>query len=406
MAKYSFSQINTYKQCPLKYKFVYIDRIPQPEQWLSAELLLWNSVHFALEKLYNSVSNFKTPELDEVVQNFNNYWNSEVEKALKEWKWEVNTHGDNTVDDYKTRGIEYLKSYYNNYHPFTQSKTVDTESTFVFQITDWVYFNWFIDRLDKDWSIFVINDYKTNKKINDKESHKEQLTLYWLGVYEKYWNYFTKLKARLVYLALDIVDEWELTKEMLDEVKQKYLSYIKEIELNKSRLSNWDKEAFKPCSSWLCRFCDFETICPLFTHAYYTDEVVDWLSEKTIKWLIDEYAELTKKKSEIEAWVENIKAMLIKYIDTKKEQWEIFKVLYWNKFKISFSNQPNFTQIDKVKFEEMIKELWLLPQILAISHHKVNALFKDWTLAVENFEGIIEKTESKRFSVWMYEWDE
>jgi len=37
-----------------------------------------------LEKLYNSVSNFKTPELDEVVQNFNNYWNSEVEKALKE----------------------------------------------------------------------------------------------------------------------------------------------------------------------------------------------------------------------------------------------------------------------------------------------------------------------------------
>jgi len=39
-------------------------------------------------------------------------------------------------------------------------------------------------------------------------------------------------------LALDIVDEWELTKEMLDEVKQKYLSYIKEIELNKSRLSN------------------------------------------------------------------------------------------------------------------------------------------------------------------------
>ncbi|MEI6774213.1 MAG: PD-(D/E)XK nuclease family protein [bacterium] len=43
-------------------------------------------------------------------------------------------------------------------------------------------FRGFIDRLDKEGEMFIINDYKTNKNLppESKEEYREQLTLYGL----------------------------------------------------------------------------------------------------------------------------------------------------------------------------------------------------------------------------------
>ncbi|MBQ2600248.1 PD-(D/E)XK nuclease family protein [bacterium] len=40
MSKYSTSQVQTYVQCPLKYRYHYVDKIPVPEFVETADTLL------------------------------------------------------------------------------------------------------------------------------------------------------------------------------------------------------------------------------------------------------------------------------------------------------------------------------------------------------------------------------
>ena len=223
MSKYSFSRIQTYKQCPLKYRFKYIDRIKDQDFTLTADLLLGSAVHYALEKLYEEISNFKSVEEEKLLEFFYSYWNSEVE-SLKASGEELLVREGSIEGDFQLRGEEYLKAYYENNTPFDKIKVVDTEANVSFALDEDVSFAGFIDRLDKDGDTFVINDYKTNKRLptENKDSMKEQLTLYAIGVKEKYGKYLKKIKARLYFLHFDIEDTWEITDELLFEVTEKY----------------------------------------------------------------------------------------------------------------------------------------------------------------------------------------
>ena len=60
MVVYSFSQINLYEQCPKKYQYRYLDGLER-EFETSPDLILWTSVHGALERLYQQVNIYKIP---------------------------------------------------------------------------------------------------------------------------------------------------------------------------------------------------------------------------------------------------------------------------------------------------------------------------------------------------------
>ena len=47
---YSYSQINTYKSCPEKYKFLYLDKIRKPDE--SIETFMGNRVHEVVEWVF------------------------------------------------------------------------------------------------------------------------------------------------------------------------------------------------------------------------------------------------------------------------------------------------------------------------------------------------------------------
>ena len=49
MARYSHSKMSTFRQCPLKYRFGYIDRIKKEEEGIEA--FTGSCVHEALEEL-------------------------------------------------------------------------------------------------------------------------------------------------------------------------------------------------------------------------------------------------------------------------------------------------------------------------------------------------------------------
>ena len=91
-----------------------------------------------------------------------------------------------------------MANYYDKYSPFEHISVVATEASIVFALTNppvlrttpplqkedknEIKFRGFIDRLDKEGDVFVINDYKTNKNLppESKEEYREQLTLYGL----------------------------------------------------------------------------------------------------------------------------------------------------------------------------------------------------------------------------------
>ena len=192
-----------------------------------------------------------------------------------------------------------MANYYDKYSPFEAISVVATEASIIFELNptanndvsqiplaspspfgkgdkNGIKFRGFIDRLDKEGETFVINDYKTNKNLppESKEEYHEQLTLYALGVQQNYAKYFTTIKARLHYLHFDLMDEWEITPELLTSVTKKYADTISDIEAKKFAYNMGDKKCFEPKENNFCRYCEYYSLCPLWAHLKFDDEVV------------------------------------------------------------------------------------------------------------------------------------
>lgn len=391
MSIYSFSQTNLFEQCPRKYQYKYIDKI-EKEFESSPDLILGQSVHGALERLYNQINVFKIPKENEVLEKFKVLRDSEFEKLKNEWK-EIKIKWDQTLEDYLRRWNEYLKIYYSKFYPFEGVKIVSTEDSIVFSLDENKKFRWIIDRLDKQWQdTFVINDYKTNKNLptQDKEHYFEQLSLYAIGISQKYAKYYKVMKARLFYLHFDIIDQREVTQEIMDRVKMKYVWIIDQIENKKFAYNMWDKKSFECKENSLCKYCEYMSICPLWSHMKFDDEVVAWeLGGKTIKGLVDEYVELSKNESESKAQKEIIKEILIDYVNKH----DVLK-LFGNHSKLSISKSENISVKDKEVLKEILNKLGLLNEAMEVDRFKLMKLIKDWKLSESQISAAAEKNES------------
>lgn len=394
MSIYSFSQTNLFEQCPRKYQYKYIDKI-EKEFETSPDLILGQSVHGALEFLYNQVNIFKVPNENAILWKFKFLWDEEFEK-LKNQSKEIKIKWDQTLEDYLRRWNEYIKNYYKKFYPFEGVKIVSTEDNMVFSLDDNKKFRGIIDRLDRQGEdTFVINDYKTNKNLptQDKEHYFEQLSLYAIWISQKYAKYYKMIKARLFYLHFDMIDEWEVTQEIMDKVKIKYIWIIDQIENKKFAYNMWDRKSFECKENWLCRYCEYMSICPLRSHMKYDDEIIAWeLWEKTIKWLVDEYVSLSKNESESKAQKENIKEILIDYVN----KYDLLK-LFGNESKISVSMTESISIKDKEVLKETLSKLWLLNEAMEIDRFKLMKLIKDWKIDGRNLEGWAEKNISISF---------
>ncbi len=395
MARYSVSQIQVYVQCPLKYRYRYIDKIPTPEFVETTDTLLWTLVHESLQNLYNNINIFKTPTKEEFISDYYNLRRKKEKETAENW-WEIlNHHHDLTIDDFKHRWEIYLSKYYDKHSPFKDLQVISTEKQISFQLDEWINFLWYIDRLDKVWDTFIINDYKTNKNLptEEKDQYIEQLTLYWLWIQQKYAKYFKNLKAKLYFLHFDIEDEREITQEKLDEIKNKYLNIIKEIEQNKVQYAMWSKKIFEANQTPLCTWCDYQSICPLFS-AINTDEEVEWeLSEKSIAALVDEFIEISDKISELEKQKDWLKWIFQKYIMKKDPNDEKSDyILSGSEYDVKITKSPKMNVVDKDRFLEKIKSIWLFEEYADIPRQNVNKLFlKSWKVNLSDFMWAVEQ---------------
>lgn len=400
MSIYSFSQIWVYKQCPKKYQYQYVDKL-EKEFKSSPDLILWTSVHGALERLYQQVNVFTLPTKEDVLNKFHELWDAGILDAWEDllYKW------DQTAEDYIRRWEHYIADYYDTYHPFDWIKVVWTELMMVFDIinsedVDKKSFRWVIDRLDKQWDTYVINDYKTNKNLppEDKDDYREQLTLYWLWVKQKYWKYLKHIRAKLHYLHFSQLDEWEITDEVLQPIVDKYSRLIDEIDAAKAKYAesfNTDKTAFPTNANNYCKFCEYQNLCPLFMHMNYGDEVVSWgaLGESTIKKLVDKYVDVSKQTNELTKEKDSIKDILIEYASEKN-----FEQLFWDENVIWFSKSTNYSAKDKEAFKDYLKNKWLYDKASDVPYNKINNLVKDWDLSQDVIDKYLEWKDSWRLT--------
>lgn len=250
MTVYSHSRLSSFEQCPLKYKFRYIDNLV-PDIKQTIEGFLGNKVHDTLEFIYNEVRKGNLPELDEVIKFYSEVWHKEYSEEIRT----VNVSMD--AEDYYNLGIKFLIDYYFQHKPF-KDNTIATEMKIIIDLDNEKKYQLqgYIDRLvhNKDTNIFEIHDYKTGNYLKSQEDldKDRQLALYSLGIRNKYPNVND---VHLIWHFLAFNKKMTSTRTIgeLERLRQEIIDLIDRIESSK------DFPAKPTC---LCKWCEFQSYCP------------------------------------------------------------------------------------------------------------------------------------------------
>jgi putative RecB family exonuclease len=247
MARYSHSKLSTFEQCPLKFKYRYIDKII-PEIEKSIESHLGTAVHEVLEWIYTEVKdNQKVPTLDNVIVCYTEAWQKGYSEKLVIVKKEI------TAKDYFNKGIQFLIDYYSKHEPFNDG-TIEIEKEISIELNGHKITG-FIDRLvhNIETGEYEIHDYKTANSLPSKEKIEEdrQLALYSIAIKEK----FGKDKSVCLvwhYLAHNQKICSKRTNEQLEQLKKETIELIKKIEATTEFPAN---------KSMLCSWCEYKQTC-------------------------------------------------------------------------------------------------------------------------------------------------
>ena len=174
----SWSQLSTFRQCPLKYRFRYLDHI-EPE-FTSSSLLVGSSIHSAIELYHRrQLEGCLTPSLDELLQEFWDSWKCRTEESL-----EVRFGKNEDVNSIHELAGRMLTAFLESEVASEDLGTIiGVEETLVADIlsgTDLPFLG-IVDLVIKMPDRVVVRDYKTSRSRwsqANAESSADQLTLY------------------------------------------------------------------------------------------------------------------------------------------------------------------------------------------------------------------------------------
>ena len=301
MPTFSNSRLGTYEQCPLKYKYQYIDKI-KVEEAKTVEAFMGSCVHEALEKLYRDLKLQKRNTLEDLLTYYNSLW-------AKNWSDEIKiVRKEYTADNYRKTGEKCIVDYYNKYAPFKE-RVLGIETVEYVNLDPEGEFKWNVrmDRLDYPGEgKYEIHDYKTAGYLPKQEQADEdrQLALYSLWVKE---NFKDAENVELVwhYLAFDRELRSERTAEQLENLREETLQAVKKVVSAKEFPAN---------ESNLCNWCEYKNICPKWAHLFKVEALPpkEFQEEDGVK-LVDELSVLSAQKKDLEEKIEAVKQDIIDY---------------------------------------------------------------------------------------------
>lgn len=250
MTVYSYSRLSIYEQCPLRFKYKYVEKlIPEFERTIESHL--GDIIHQTLEWFYIQIKERKIPAIEETVNYYSQKWEENYSPEIKNIKEEL------TQGDYFNKGIKFLVDYYMKNKPFNDN-TLEVEKKVTIKLGESGKhkLQGFIDRLayNAEKDEFEIHDYKTANNLPQKKKIKgdKQLALYSIAIKELFGE---DKKVCLVwhYLSHNLKVCERKTKEEIEKLKKEIIELIKKIE---------NEKEFPSRKSALCRWCGYKKICP------------------------------------------------------------------------------------------------------------------------------------------------
>lgn len=251
-SKFSPSKLSVYQNCPRRYQYRYVDKISRRRK--TPETVVGVAVHSTFEELYALVTGGKVPALPELHEIYEREFAGEWDATV------VEKDARFGVDDWRKVGRDCVELYYGAHHPFNADRTVAIEKRVGFPITvdgHEYRIEGFVDRLALAADgAFEIVDYKTAKSLPNQAHADEdwQLALYELAVRLE-WPDTKEVRLKWHYVRhgktlVSIRDEAARAKLLADA--SALISAIKH------------DHAFEPKPGFLCDWCEYRDLCPLF----------------------------------------------------------------------------------------------------------------------------------------------
>lgn len=288
----SYSALNTYQSCPLKYKFQNIDKIKEPK---SKEAVFGTLLHATMKFIHKP--GLLSPTLEQALNYFSCNWNSDIFESEMEER------------SVFSQGVSILQDYYKKNDP-PAFNIVDLESMFQIEIGEGEkkhIISGIIDRIDKTEEGYEIIDYKTAKKMpaQEKVDNDIQLSIYlkaFLSRYPKEIGNLDKIKVSLYYLKHGVKLTSARNLNQLKASEQLFLDVIKLIE----------EEKFDPNISPLCDWCGYQKFCPMWRHKFKEARKID---TEEINESIGEFVKLKSESSKIKNKMAELQEKISQYMD-------------------------------------------------------------------------------------------
>lgn len=289
----SYSALDTFLTCPLKYKYSQIDRVKTPK---SKEMVFGTLLHNTLKVVHTP--GILSPTLEQALDFFSKNWNAEV-------------FADETEERAAfSQGVAMLQDYYKK-NDIAKVNIVDLESRFQLEMGDVEkhIITGIIDRIDRTEDGFEIIDYKTTRKLpsQEKVDNDLQLSIYLSGFLKRYPKEIEnvdKIKVSLYYLKHGVKLSSTRTLEQVKESEKYVLDLIDQVNSSK----------FEPTLSGLCDWCGYQSICPMWKHKFRDAQKEDVEIQKIINEYISLKDEIKSKSDQIGA----LQEALGKYMDAEE----------------------------------------------------------------------------------------
>ena len=386
---YSYSAISSFENCPLKFKYAYIDKIEPIRR--NIEAFMGNRVHEALEKLYRDKLYEKVCSLTELLNFYNERWEKEMSSLIFVAKEEY------SIENYRKMGERYLIDYYNTYKPFDDGRIIALEKRVFFPLDERHWISGIIDRISEVNGVYEVHDYKTSLYLPTKKEVENdcQLALYALAL-----DYLYDIKdVELVWHFLAFNKEIRLKKRSYEGARREILKRIEKIEMA------MENNEFPPKETSLCPYCEYQPICPLFRHEYMLEEMkAEEVGEEEGYKLVNEYWQVVAKIEELKALQEDLKNRIIEY--AKKNN---LQCIYGGEKAITIKTSKNLYFNKKSKIEEMLKKEGLYEKYVRLDTWKLAEDIKNKALPpylIEKLKEFFEEKENYRIYIKSLEREE